>query len=273
MGGIAGDELGMLDRIKKGQLDGIAAAHSCDQLAPSLRAMQVVGLFRSHAEILYVLGKLQPLFDKEMHSHGFVNFGVGGGFGEPIFFTRDPVRSLADLKRAKLWVWDLDEVLHKQLQQMGLQLVPGRVEDAARLYDEKRTDGFIAIPSAALAYQWSTQARYYTELHSGFLPGCLTISASAFDALPLHQQQALKQAAASLIAHFEDVGRATDSKLLNGLFQKQGLKRSEVSVALATEFSTSAKSARDKLGAQLVTPELMQQVTSYLEEYRASSAH
>ena len=33
------------------------------------RVMQVVGLFRSHEEILYVMGKLQPLFDREFHQH------------------------------------------------------------------------------------------------------------------------------------------------------------------------------------------------------------
>jgi hypothetical protein len=44
--------------------------------------------------------------------------------------------------------------------------VTGKAEGA---YDEKRTDGFVAIPSAALAYQWSTQARYYAELRSGFM--------------------------------------------------------------------------------------------------------
>src|SRR3954451_3899123 len=43
-GGIAGDELTVLERIHKGQLDGTAGALFCEQLAPSFRVTRVVGL-------------------------------------------------------------------------------------------------------------------------------------------------------------------------------------------------------------------------------------
>jgi TRAP-type C4-dicarboxylate transport system substrate-binding protein len=269
LGAIAGDELQVLERIRRGQLDGMAAAHACDRLSPSLRVMHVIGLFRDQEEILYVLGRLRPLIDEEFQQHGFVELGLGGGFGQTVFFGRQASRTLADLKRIRFWIWDLDEVPRAQLAAMGVPLVPMPVESAARAYDEKRFDGFIAIPTAALAYQWSAQARYFTPLQGGFLPACLTISAAAFDALSLEQQQSVRQAATNLIARFDEVGRSQEKQLLSGLFEKQGLTRIEVSPDLARDFSTAALDAREKLGGQLVKPELMRRVTALLEQYRA----
>jgi TRAP-type C4-dicarboxylate transport system substrate-binding protein len=269
MGGIAGDEPQVLERIRRGQLDGMAAAHACDQLSPSMRVMHLIGLFRSSDEILYVLGKLRPLFDKEFQQHGFVQLGLGGGFGQTVFFGRQAARTLADLKRSRFWIWELDEVPRMQLAAMGIPLVPLSVEKAARAYDDKQIDGFIAIPTAALAYQWSAQARYFTPLRGGFLPACLTLSTAAFDALPLEQQQALRQASTNLIARFDEVGRSQDKQLLSGLFEKQGLTRIEVSASLAQEWGASAREAREKLGGQLIKPELIREVLTLLEEYRA----
>src|SRR5689334_237093 len=41
-GGIAGDEHEMIDRVRRGQLDGIGGTTACLDLAPSLRASRVL---------------------------------------------------------------------------------------------------------------------------------------------------------------------------------------------------------------------------------------
>src|SRR5437879_10097713 len=50
LGGIAGDELTALDRVRKGQLDGEAGALFCEKLAPSMRVGRIVGLFQNREE-------------------------------------------------------------------------------------------------------------------------------------------------------------------------------------------------------------------------------
>ncbi len=271
MGGIAGDELQVLERIRRGQLDGQAGAQFCDRLAPSLRVTRVLGLFHTHAEVLHVLAQLQPMLEREFQQHGFVDLGVGGGFGETMFFSREPMRSLADLKRTRIWIWDLDEVPKLQLAAMGIVPVPTRPEEAAHAYDDKRLDGFLTIPAGALAFQWSSQARYFTTLHAGFLPGCLALSTAAYDALPLEQQTALRQASAKFIARFEDVGVEQDAKLVSTLFERQGLERVPLSPSFEKEFYAAAESARDQLGTKLVSRELLQMANGWLEQLRAVS--
>ena len=269
LGGITGDELQTAERIRRGQLDGIASGGMlCMKLAPSMRVMRIVGLFQSREESSYVSGRLRAVFDEEFKQSGFANLGEIG-IGPDVLFSSAPVRSFADLKQTKWWVWDLDEVLRLELPAMGMQAVPVPLEQAARAFEEGRLDGYVAVPSAALAFQWSAQSRYTSDLRIGFLRGCLLVSNRAYDQLPLETQLALRTANAKLLVRLEDTGRAQDDALLGGLFDKQGVKQVQVSNGFRSEFYEAARNARDKLGADLVPPALLQRVMAMLADYRA----
>jgi TRAP-type transport system periplasmic protein len=269
LGAIAGDELAALERIKKGQLDGSAGALFCERLAPSLWVTRVVGLFRDPAEAHHVLVKLRPTLDQEARENGFALLGVAS-FGSEIIFSRTPVRNMEDLRKVRLWTWNLDEMWVRELPAMGMRSVALPLEDAARAFDESRLDGFVAVPTAAMAYQWSVRAKYFTELRTAFLPGCMVVHRRAYDALPLDRQQIVTSAVNKFIVRFEDVGRTQDAALLNGLFQHQGLVRVPVSDAFLAEFQAAAQTTREKVGEKLVPRKLLDQVYAWLAEYRAA---
>jgi TRAP-type C4-dicarboxylate transport system substrate-binding protein len=266
-GGIAGDELTVLDRIRRGQLDGQAGVQFCDRLAPSLRVMRVLGLFQNYAENSYVLRRLGGVLEKEFRQSGFIGFATG--MGNDIIFTREPVRSLADLRRTKLWVWDLDHVLSAQLQKLGVPIVNLPIDQATGAYDGRRTDGFVAIPTATLAFQWSAQAHWFTDLRLAFLSGCLTISNRVYDALDTKDQQAVREAIAKLRIRFEDLVRSQDAALLGGLFAKQGTRPLPPTPTFRAEFLDGAREARSAIPTNLVAPALIEQVQGWLADYRA----
>jgi TRAP-type C4-dicarboxylate transport system substrate-binding protein len=237
----------------------------CQRLAPALRVMRVAGLFQSREEALYVLGRLKPRLDSEFGKSGFTNLGEAG-FGSDLIFSREPVRSLADLRRGRFWVWDLDDVWERQLPAMGMRIVRLPVQKAAQAYEERQTDGFLAISTAALAYQWSTRARYFTDLHLGYLMGCLVMSQAAFDPLPTSHQQVIREASSTLMRRVEDMGQRQDAALLGGLFEKQGMRRVPVEDIFRTEFLAAARAAREKA---LTSNALLQQVNAWLADFRA----
>src|SRR4051794_19867579 len=105
LGGIAGDELASIERVRRGQLDGVGGALFCNRLAPSLWVFRLVGLMglkQRTAEL--VLNRLRPQLDREMDANGFVDLGIGS-FGAEILFTRKPVRSMDDLRAGRYWIW------------------------------------------------------------------------------------------------------------------------------------------------------------------------
>jgi TRAP-type C4-dicarboxylate transport system substrate-binding protein len=266
-GGIAGDEAQVFERIRRDQLDGQAAAQACERVAPSLRITRVLGLFQSRDETLFVLRRISDRLDQEVRKNSFVGFFAG--MGSDIMFTRGPVRDLAELKKTRMWLWDLDELMRVQLEALGLQPVRLPVADALAAYEDGRSDGFFAIPTAALAYQWSARAHYFTELRLGFLSGCLLLANRAFDSLSIDEQQAFRDAAAGLVQRFEELGRSEDEKLLHGLFQKQGLRSLSPSATFRSEFFAAAEEARQHIPPSLVAPDLLQKVGGWLADYRA----
>ena len=268
-GGIAGSELQMLERLRKGQLDAVMSGGMlCMKLSPSMRVLRLLGLFQSRDEASYVLGRLRPTIDKELAAAGFHNVGAAG-LGSDMMFTRMPINSVAELRAARLWYWDLDEAMREQLQALGGHAIGLPVEDAGRAYEDKRIDGFVAVPSAALAYQWSAAVGYLSELRLGFLPGCMVVTNRAWDALGVDDRTVLTESAAKFQQRLEDMGRRQDAELLGKLFEKQGLKKTPVSAAFTSEFLETARSAREALRDKLIPGDLIDKVTGWVADYRA----
>lgn len=267
--GIAGDELQMAARIKREQLDGVVSAGMlCTKLSPSMRVLRIVGLFQTRDESSYVAGRLKPIFDEEFRKAGYVNLGEVG-IGPDLIFSRQPVRSMADLRQTRLWAWNLDDVFVKSWPLLGVPVVPLPIDQAYRAYDEGRIDGFLAVPTAALGFQWSAEARYVTDLRVSFLRACILVSTRAFDALPIEARNALLTSSAKGMMQLEELGRRQDAQLLGGLFGRQGLQRIPASEQFRAEFFTQALAVREQIAAKLVAPELLERVLALLADYRA----
>jgi TRAP-type C4-dicarboxylate transport system substrate-binding protein len=164
-------------------------------------------------------------------------------------------------------VWSLDEGLQQQLPAMGLHPVSVPVEDAAHAWDDGRTDGFVAVPSAALAFQWSAQARYVIDLRVAYLTGCLLVSRRAWDSLSHEQQQSMQSAVGKLQMRVEEMSTQIDHQLLSGLFAKQGLTALPVPPQLQAEFSDAAARTLP-LVEKLAPPGTVQRVRDLVNEYR-----
>jgi TRAP-type C4-dicarboxylate transport system substrate-binding protein len=268
-GGIAGSELGMLDRLKKNQLDAVMSGGPlCMKLSPSLRAIRLIGLYQSRAEAAYVLGRLRPTVEREITEAGFHNIGVAM-LGPDLLFTRAPITSVAELRKTRLWVWDVDPAMLAQFAAIGVPAAAMGVERASRAYEEHQIDGFLSVPTAALAFQWSAATRDLTELRLGYLPGCMVVTQSMWDTLDVGERAVINDSLARFLARLEDLGRRQDAELLGGLFERQGLTPVTISPAFAAEFLALAKVARASLRDKLLPGELMDRVMKWVGDYRA----
>jgi TRAP-type C4-dicarboxylate transport system substrate-binding protein len=275
LNGVAGDDPQELLRVQRGQLDGIGGATVCEMLAPSLLVLRVVGLFHTREEVAYVLGRLGPELEQEFVKSGFHSL-ANSVFGAEVLFSRTPVRSMADFRALRWWTWNAWNVEHIWSDTMPLlgvsESLAAPLEALAGLLGQHRIDGFMAVPTVALAYQWSALVPYVQELNTSMLPACMIVSTAALDALPIEYQQVIRAAGAKLRVRWNDTTATLDRALLDGLFEKQGVKNVPVSDALRSEFYTAAAAARAQLGAKLVPAPLLARVEKMLAEYRAGTA-
>jgi len=267
-GGIAGDEEEAMSRVGKAQLDGIGAGILCSKVAPSMRVFSIPGVIQSRDEADYVAQKMGPAFAAEAQRAGFAML-FSSGLGPKMVFSRAPVTTMEQLRATRLWRWNLDEAGVMATREMGVPLVPAPIDVATRAYDEHKIDGFISVPTAALAFQWSTQAPFITDLRPGYLQGCMLVANRTWDRLSLRQREAVLAAAGKCAHRFDEVGRQQDDQLLGGLFARQGLRIVAPSAALRAQYFEAARAAREKLGDRLVPRPLLDQVMRMLADYRA----
>jgi TRAP-type C4-dicarboxylate transport system substrate-binding protein len=265
---VAGDEIEELERIKKGQLDGAAFGLMCERIAPTVRITRVPGVFQSLDEATAVMNTLRGDIDREAHQEGFAILSASS-LGPDTLLLRKPVRSMAELRKLRVWRWDVDESGIALSSAMGINLVPAPLWDASKLYAEGRTDGFLGVPQAALAFQWASQASYFIDLAYNFLWGCLVLHERALVRLSAADQAAVREAGAQNQERFLELGRRTDAALLGGVFQAAGLKPVPVSDAQRAEFFKAAVTARDLVGPRYVAPALLTRVLRLLADYRA----
>jgi TRAP-type transport system periplasmic protein len=268
-GSIAGTELEVAQRIRRGQLDGIASGGMlCMHLAPTMKIARIPGLFRNREEVMHVLNLVRPDIDAELEQQGFVSLGWSG-FGFNAVFSRTPITSMADLRSGKLWIWSLDTVWQAFAREMGISFVTTEPNEAATAYREQNLEGMIANPSVALAFQWSTEARYFTPLNAAFLPVCVLVALPSFDSLPTDSKEQLRAATAKMLARVNEVSDAADSALLGGLFEKQGLHRVTPSAEFRRALAAEEHKARGTLADQVVPAALLERVDAFLADLRA----
>jgi TRAP-type C4-dicarboxylate transport system substrate-binding protein len=270
-GAIAGDETRMLERLKRDQLDGAAGAALCIDVAPSLRLLRVVGLVQNRAELAELLSRLAPVAAAEARRNGLELISLAP-FGIDVLFSREPIRDLDALKRQRIWIWDLDPLTRVQLGKMGLQPVPLPLDAAASAYEDKRIDAFLAIPTVALTWQWSAQARHVTVLSGGGLAACLAMTQHALDQLAIEDRRAIEEAGQQMSLSFGEESFALSEKLLSGLFARQGLTVAPPSPMLRAALAEIAVDARERLPGELVRPELLERVQGWLADFRADQA-
>ena len=212
----------------------------------------LAGVFQSREEAAYVMERLRPTLEEETARAGFallITTGLGPGGALHAHAGALDGRAAQDeavaLGRRRAG--------HRHGARDGPARRADRLDVAGKAYDDKRVDGFIAIPTAALAFQWSTQARYLTDLRPGYLTGCVLVAHRAFDRLTAEQQQTFRSLFAKYDALFQEMGRRQDEALLGGLFAKQGLKPIPPSEGFRSEFFEAARAARERAATQFVS--------------------
>lgn len=265
-GGVAGDERGVETRIARGQLDGTASGGGlCQKISPTMRALRVQHLLRRHEEATWLMGRLHAPIAAEVKERGLVFLG-GPVIGRELVFSRAPLRTFGELKRARLYRWNVDEAGIALSRAAGLTIVPLDLPDVARALDAGELEGLVAIPASMLAFQWIPRVRYGIDQVHGFLIGCLIVSQRAWDALRPEDQELLRATAHKAIARVDTVSREMDETFLGGLLAKQGVTLEPPGKGLEKELLQAMRAASEKPEAAKIPPELLARIAALLAE-------
>ncbi len=183
-GGIAGDELDVLKKIRIGQIQCAAfSGVGFGKILPMVRVLDLPYLFRNDQEVDRVHNALFDYFREAFRKKGFTLL-AWTEVGNVHIFSKKAVRSLDDLTGLKIWTWAGDPISKQTFVTMGVNPIPLAVTDVNTALSTGMIDTVYAPPLGALALQWHTELSYMMALPLVHSTGAILISSRYFKKLP-----------------------------------------------------------------------------------------
>ncbi len=192
-GGVQGDEPDVLKKIRFGQLHGGAfTGYGLGHIYSPVRVLELPFLFNSIEEIDYVRHQFMPDIEQGYRDNGFELLGwMEVGF--IYFFSREPIHSLDDLKKRRIWHWKGDPLGTAFFEASGLAPIPLSIIDVYTSLSTGLIDTVYCPPLGAIALQWFTKTKYITNVPMANGIGSLVVSRKFFQDLPQDLQKLLKR--------------------------------------------------------------------------------
>ena len=270
-GGVMGDDLRVLRKIRVGQLQGAVLTSSA--LAgryPDVLQYGLPLLFRSREEMLFVRRRFDPLLAEGLRESGYETFGFGSlGFAS-IMSGRKPVVRLEDARGLKIWVPDGDDIGLSAMRSVGLAPVQLPISDVLVGLQTGLVEVIVTPPSGAILLQWHTRLRYVTDFPVVFAFGMLAMDRRAFGRLSEPNQAIVREVFGELASQLDR--RDAEENLQAG----QALKNSGLEyLALTSEEVLRWREAFGRIYPQLVreagmSRDMHEEIMQALQDFRGS---
>jgi len=270
-GGVMGSDSQVLRKIRVGQLHG--GAFTSGGIAERYSGFNLYGiplLFQSLEEVDYVRERLDPMMADGLEDAGFVSFGfVEGGFAQ--IMANEPIRSVEDMRRRKVWNPEGDPISVMVLEAMGLSPVVLPPTDVLTGLQTGLLDVVAASPVVALVLQWHTKVRYITDLPIAYSLGILAIDKRIFDSVSSADQQIVAEVIRRVVQELDTAARQDNSEA-RAVLERTGLQFVTVNQSDIAGWRSTIEGIYPALRARSdIDAILFDRLLSLLSQYRTGS--
>lgn len=269
--GTLGDESDIMRRIRIGQLDaGAVTAMGLSTVDNAALAFSIPMAIESDAELDFVRARLTPRLEKAMNDKGYIVLNWGDA-GWVQFFTKEPVRTPADLRKFKIFAWASGNPLDDLWKENGYQAVSLAATDILPSLQTGMVTALPTTPLAMLANQWFPFARNMTALRWAPLTGATVISASSWEKIPAELRPALLEISRQTGLRMRDDIRRMEGEAISAM-AKRGVKVVELSPDERRSWLTMALDVYPQLRGRLVDAATFDEVLRLRDEFRAGAS-
>ncbi len=267
-GGVMGNDAQVLRKIRIGQLQG--GAFTAGGLGERYGALNLYGiplLFRSLDEIDAVRAVFDPELQAGLEQAGFVTFGfIEGGFAN--LLANEPIHSVEDMRRKKVWVPEGDPISFMAMETLGLSPAVLPVTDVLTGLQTGLIDIAFASPVAALVLQWHTKVKYITDLPISYSMGIFAIEKGAYAALSAADQQIVREVMSRYIGDLDREAR-DDNRRAGEVLAGSGLQTVTVNAADVEVWRSTIQSIYPQLRERPdIDAAMFDRLLAVLAEYR-----
>lgn len=216
-GGVAGDELTVVRKMRVGQLDGaLLTSTGLGALVPQVLVLQAPGLITNYPALDDVREKLGPeleaLFDKA--GYELISWGDSG---QVRIFSKHKIQHPSDLHKVRPWVWRGSPTMRAFIEAAGASGVTMGLPEVFSALQTGMVDTVIASSIGVLAFQWHIKLSTMTKPGGGIVVGAYVIKKESLASLPQAAQDYIRQSAKEHAQEFRDGGRRLDKEATDAL--------------------------------------------------------
>lgn len=266
-GGVLGDEMDMLRKLKIGQIQGAALTSAgLSTIFKEMDLLQVPFLFQNYDEVDATLKKMDLFFRKGLEDNGYVLLGWSEA-GFVYLMSTVPIASVADLKKAKVWIWEDSPMAKAILDDVGVKAIPLTVPDVLVGLQTGLVEVVYAPPTGAISLQWFTKIKYLTDIPLIYLAGGVVVKKDIFRQLPQPSQSLVL---GSFQQHLDPLRVITRNENRDALkvMVKNGTKIITPTKDQIEEYKRLSARAMGHIGGHTFSKKVLDETTSFLESYR-----
>ena len=271
-GGVMGNDQTILRKIRIGQLQGGAfAGGGLVEVYNDMQVYSLPFLFNSYDEVDYVRERMDPLIRNGLEDHGFVAVGLSeGGFAH--LLSSHALRSREDLDGRKVWVPQGDELSRIALETAGISPVPLPISDVYTGLQTGLIDTIASSPIGAIAFQWHTKVRYFTDVPLMYLFGTLAFAKKAFDKLSDTDRFVVNDVMGPIFKRLDGENRR-DNEAAKEALQNQGIELVTPTAEEMERWRSIAREAELRYeGKNLYSDEMYEILKGHLRDFRRGAA-
>jgi TRAP-type C4-dicarboxylate transport system substrate-binding protein len=211
-GGVAGDEITVVRKMRVGQLDGaLITSTGLSALVRQVLVMEAPGLIRSYPELDAVREDLAPQLEALFDKAGY-KLVAWGDAGKTRIFSTSKIYGPSDLQNVRPWVWRDSATMRAFIKAAGAN---GVLLNLPEVYSALQTgiiDTIIASSVGVLAFQWHTKLKTMAKQAGGIVTGAFVIKKDHLDSLPQEARDYLDEVSGETEEVFRVQGRKIDDE-------------------------------------------------------------
>jgi len=192
-GGIMGNDKSVLKKIRIGQLQGGAlTGGSLVQIARNAQLYSLPFLFKNYEEVDYVRTRMDDQIRADIEKGSLVPVGLSEG-GFAYIMSGRPIRSVDDLREAKFWVPEGDQISQASVRNAGVTPIILPIADVYTSLQTRLVDAVANTPMGTIAFQWHTKLKFVTDVPISYIIGILLIDKKIFTQLSPKDQTIVRR--------------------------------------------------------------------------------
>jgi TRAP-type C4-dicarboxylate transport system substrate-binding protein len=270
-GGVAGDDPDVVRKMRIGQLQAATlTVAGLSDLDDGFEVFSVPRFYASYDELWHVIRALEPTLARRLDEKGFVLLGWGHG-GWINLFSKQPVRTPADLQKLKLFAWAGDNKMVQWWKSHGYQPVPLASTDIMTGLTTGMIEVLPTTPLAALSLQWYRPTPYMLDLGVAPLVGATVVTKKAWQGLSPEDQKIVRQLARQMEQRLQQAIPAQDQRAVEEM-TRRGLTVTHPGPEQVKAWDQAAGQFATSMRQVMVPAEVFDEAAKARDAFRAQRA-